>query len=353
MPGRDSLPAALRPASRALLVAAIVLAATSSAQISSGSLLGEARFTLVQGDVARRPQGPLQPFARQSSLVLEAGVASLPADDYRLLGTVATRLGREIFFSRPGIARVILTVGSTAVREPDGNARPPLPADVTVVDGRAFIPIRAVELLGYTVGYDAALQEITVDRGDGGVYAIGINGLVRSSVSGYEQARVRDEVFEGDSVRTREGRAEINFAGNAIIRLDRNTELVVRAYNRTEAGPMSFLVSLGRTWQRIITPRQVEVEGAAAVAAAKGTAWDMITAIDALGRTVTICRVYAGEVVVTAPGVMSRTMTAGDEYVAIIQTGEVVVTPFDLRQAEREDEWVRFNLELDRRAGFR
>ena len=129
----------------------------------------------------------------------------------------------------------------------------------------------------------------------------------------WRTAEIEQDVLAGDVLRTGPaGALALRFADQTLIRLHRNSELVVKQV--LGAGATELQLNAGQIWARAATAgRGVDVETPSATAAIRGTDWSL--AVEADGRTTLI--VIAGEIVLSnAQGLV--TVRQGEAAVAEI-----------------------------------
>jgi hypothetical protein len=320
------------------LAAAAALAAAGLAQAPV------AVFALVQGDVALK-SGEGRASVVQTAMVNRDGVNLMPTGDFGAIGLHALRLGSDVYFADPGRNRVQLRVGGDEVASADGVLGR-LPAPVLVEGGQTLVAIRAAEFVGAQIGFDEVTKEVTLLRSDGSFFAISAKGVVRAGGAGeFRPARLGDGVTRGDTVRTREGRAELR-AGGTVLRLDRNTEVQVTEIGQPASGQNSFFTALGRTWARVFGGQPTQNGAPGAVAAAKGTAWETLVRYNDEGAIIIRFRVYEGTIVITLPDGQVIELNEGEEYEQELGQPGVRRT-FDREGEAEDDEFIRLSLSRD------
>jgi tetratricopeptide (TPR) repeat protein len=129
----------------------------------------------------------------------------------------------------------------------------------------------------------------------------------------WRSAEIEQDLLAGDQLRTGPvGALALRFADQTLIRLHRNSELLVKEV--LGAGAAQLQLNAGQIWARAATAgRGVDVATPSATAAIRGTDWSL--AVDADGRTTLI--VIAGEVELSNPQ-GAVTVRAGEAAVAEI-----------------------------------
>ena len=123
---------------------------------------------------------------------------------------------------------------------------------------------------------------------------------IKSGTGGYKAAKLRQNVYEGDSVRTgRSERVSIVFMGGAEMRINQNSVFEIRggggAAGARGMSAASVFTRLGDAWTRMVNPgAHMEVHSPTAVAAVRGTEGD----INVEAQTMMV-KVYEGLIDVT------------------------------------------------------
>ncbi|MEP5766086.1 MAG: TonB-dependent receptor [Halieaceae bacterium] len=121
------------------------------------------------------------------------------------------------------------------------------------------------------------------------IYGVGEYRL--DATSGWNQARVEQELFGGNFVRTGAySRLGLLFSDRTQLRINEKTVLHIRELSdpTSNTGQTRLRLERGRVWTRTnLVPRGLEMETPAATAAIRGTDWDMQVASDG-SATVTV-----------------------------------------------------------------
>ena len=123
---------------------------------------------------------------------------------------------------------------------------------------------------------------------------------VKSGTTAYKPAQLRQNVYEGDSIKTSRGeRVSIVFMGGAEMRVNENSVFEIRtgggAAGARGISPASVFTRFGDAWTRMVNPgAHMEVHSPTAVAAVRGTEGDI-----SVEQQMMTVKVYEGLIDVT------------------------------------------------------